>query len=1421
MGRIFVSHSSADNVATAALKDWLVKHGWDDLFVDFDPQRGIVAGQRWERSLAEAANRCEAVLFVLSDAWLNSDWCLRELDFAVRLNKQIFGILVEDISRSRLPSRLTDTWQLINLARGADHEMLRTVVPGTDRESHISFSAAGLKSLKIGLQKAGLDARFFSWPPPGEPDRPPWRGLAPLQAEDAGIFFGREASTIEALDQLRGMLETKSSNIMVILGASGAGKSSFLRAGLWPRLCRDDRNFLPLPVIRPERAAVLGPTGLVQSLEASFRKCGISRTRANIIQELLRGKDYFRSMLSELSEKSKVDGKAPTIVISIDQAEELFTGSGPSEARYMQFIIGDILENANASDASNAVISKTLQFQPSQNVIVIFTIRSDAFEALQVSPTLEGKSPKIFSLPPLPPSAWAAVIEGPAARVALAGRKLELQPALITRVLADLQSADSKDSLPLLSFALERLHFEYGGDGNLSVADYDAFGGLEGAIEAAVSGALAAADADRRIPLEAELRFALLRKAFIPWLAGIDVDAGMPRRNVCRFSDLPEETRPLIEHLIAARLLTTDLSPGARERTIELAHEALLRQWPVLKGWLQQDATALAQLDGVARASRDWIVNNRIPSWLVHKSGRLEDAERLHLRPDLAAKFTTDELNYLSSCRSSEDETKNQELLKARELAEAQLRVATATAEKVEEQRKVVRRTRLGLVGALLLASVAAITALWGLIERSKAEFAARQATNERNASEAANARLSVRLAKSFSSDGEADKAALLLLHASNSPPGASKSDEMLIAFSDFLHNSLPRRAYNIPENATGIAGVGALYFVDPANRAVVKFDGQTDPKAFYLSDVEIVKIGSTTNGDLLVLGMDESVERITRAGNRMFKGRLPALRQVHGREYTGQIVSIHGNGVVVVETYFQEDGGKSGTVTRILDSSTKATKDIYGEMNLIYLVGYDGSQYLLDRSGARDKLFKMGVSGVTLTIDEVSSNDVFIKDLFVNTCVVDGLNSGMKDKSAQWNKTDFNTGAFENYCIVSGENLIYSKVESSSSGPDRTDLLFTSDTEPEDVKDFATDAGIETTADISWVGLNSDASLIALVINRTLLVYDRDDQQLRLKLKLAGTPGPAMFLSDRKLAVADFASNSVEVINIDDRSLTEIFDTTDEQDVLEGGKLVSPLNHQACDDDYPGVTTALKRQLTLPDGSVLDYGGVAEDKSSPLIRLLRPDGSTSQIDLTSEKGELHCIAFSKNGLLALKQYHLGKVVLGNLSDLFRDAWTSANVTTLPILSSSSAVFVGNTNDILTSDNSYSVKRWKCDRVAKHCSVDELYRGDSPILYAEGNIDATTLLMLEGIGDANIRGILYSTSAKEKWFDIGENYKYFGAAFAFDQSIIIASGDKLDDVLRLPKLEDMRGATARSLPARCKERSPGNYRTSSCWPLGF
>jgi hypothetical protein len=79
VSRIFLSHSSLNNAEAVGLRDWLAEQGWDDVFLDLDPERGIVAGERWERALHEAASRCEAVLFLVSRAWLDSRWCQKEL----------------------------------------------------------------------------------------------------------------------------------------------------------------------------------------------------------------------------------------------------------------------------------------------------------------------------------------------------------------------------------------------------------------------------------------------------------------------------------------------------------------------------------------------------------------------------------------------------------------------------------------------------------------------------------------------------------------------------------------------------------------------------------------------------------------------------------------------------------------------------------------------------------------------------------------------------------------------------------------------------------------------------------------------------------------------------------------------------------------------------------------------------------------------------------------------------------------------------------------------------------------------------------------------------------------------------------------------------------------------------------------------
>lgn len=192
MSRIFISHSSKDGFATVAIGDWLKEEGWDDVFLDVDPDRGMHAGERWERALYDRTSECEAVLFLVSRNWLSSEWCRREYDLARKLNKRVFIVMIEDMTVDDLPASLKETRQAVSLAAGEDHRVIHVKLPVTHEEGHVTFSREGLARLKNGLVRAALDPRFFAWPPTNEVDRAPYRGFDPLDGVDAGIFFGRE-----------------------------------------------------------------------------------------------------------------------------------------------------------------------------------------------------------------------------------------------------------------------------------------------------------------------------------------------------------------------------------------------------------------------------------------------------------------------------------------------------------------------------------------------------------------------------------------------------------------------------------------------------------------------------------------------------------------------------------------------------------------------------------------------------------------------------------------------------------------------------------------------------------------------------------------------------------------------------------------------------------------------------------------------------------------------------------------------------------------------------------------------------------------------------------------------------------------------------------------------------------------------------
>jgi hypothetical protein len=381
LARLFISHSSANNAAAIALRDWLAEQGWDDVFLDIDPERGLVAGQRWQEALKAAADRCEAVLFLVSPAWLRSKWCLAEFLLVKTLNKRIFGVIVEAVPLDELPAEMTGEWQLCELVGADRFRIFEVEVLG--RPAQVAFREAGLDVLRRGLERAGLDAQSFPWPPRDEPNRAPYRGLKALEPQDASIFFGRDAWIVRGLDRIRGLVEGGVEKFLVILGASGSGKSSFLRAGLWPRLLRDDLNFLPLPVVRPQTAVIGGSSGLAAALSGSFARFGEARSPGRIRDALSEGTNGFRRLLDELAERAKTRHVAfaeppadPVIVLAVDQAEELFQLEGGEEAAAFFDLLARVLAPVEGVAA--------------RRLLVVATMRSDRLESVAERAAVRG-----------------------------------------------------------------------------------------------------------------------------------------------------------------------------------------------------------------------------------------------------------------------------------------------------------------------------------------------------------------------------------------------------------------------------------------------------------------------------------------------------------------------------------------------------------------------------------------------------------------------------------------------------------------------------------------------------------------------------------------------------------------------------------------------------------------------------------------------------------------------------------------------------------------------------------------------------------------------------------------------------------------------------------------------------------------------
>jgi formylglycine-generating enzyme required for sulfatase activity len=629
--RLFISHTSKDNIHALAFQRWLELKGWsrDDVFIDLHDMQ---AGEKWRETLIKANVACEALLFLVSPESVDSDECRREVRRAEDDRKDVIVAILRDVTVD--DPRLADysDRQIIDLSTNPREERVEVEHKGLRHLVH--FNRTALNAIHAKLIDWGIAPDAFEWPPRHNPKALPYPGLDAFDEHSAGIFFGREADVMAGIRDLRQIRHRGSPRLLVIQAASGAGKSSFLRAGLWPRLGRA-AEFVPLAIVRPATGIITGQHGLGRGLSHWFCERRRQVAPGTIDAELMAGDaaigaqrlaSHMSAAVALVAEERALnlaEGQAPSRLsplIAIDQGEELFAAEDATQNNRFLDMMGYLLGSPPAG----------------LDPYVLVTIRADSVNALlQRVPTLELVKPHTIPLPPLSPAAYRDVITKPAAVYTRQVARLDLEPELVEALV---KGASGADALPLLAFTMQRLFLDYAPEQTLTKAHYDAMGGIEGSIdfklrEAQAKAAAAGTDAN-------------LRRLIVPALATWDAAAKAAKRLLPNETDIIAGDRaglaPLANALVEARLLTRG------DGTLEVAHEALLRRQPI-SGWLDQRKDALKLRDDVLREAKEWTDGGRQAESLVRRGERLHAALVLATSEDFKSALTPAK-KYLEAC---------------------------------------------------------------------------------------------------------------------------------------------------------------------------------------------------------------------------------------------------------------------------------------------------------------------------------------------------------------------------------------------------------------------------------------------------------------------------------------------------------------------------------------------------------------------------------------------------------------------------------------------------------------------------------------------------------------------------------------------------------------------------------------------------
>ena len=398
----------------------------------------------------------------------------------------------------------------------------------------------------------------------------PYLGLATFEPHDAQRFFGREPLVEQLVRQVAEL------SFLAVFAPSGAGKSSLLRAGLLPRIAADT------VAGGPEWVSILVTPGERPVEELAVHLANANSVAAGAVYAALAADPVgirlaVRQILAERA-------KTARLLIVVDQFEEVFTHCRQERDR---------------SD----FIAILLAAAEEPNVRVVLGVRADFYARCLVYPelmaALHGRQVLVG---PLDDDGLRQVITGPALDAGLT-----VEPALVEVVVGD--AGGQPGALPLMSHALLETWRRRRGT-RLTLADYQAAGGVRGAI---------AQTAERVYGKFDEIERLLTREIFLR-LTALGEGTEDTRRRAARAElvDGPDAPRVcgVLSRLTAARLVTLD------DECVTVAHEALIQEWPRLRGWLAEDRDLLRSHRRLTEAATEWDQHRREEGFL-YRGARL------------------------------------------------------------------------------------------------------------------------------------------------------------------------------------------------------------------------------------------------------------------------------------------------------------------------------------------------------------------------------------------------------------------------------------------------------------------------------------------------------------------------------------------------------------------------------------------------------------------------------------------------------------------------------------------------------------------------------------------------------------------------------------------------------------------------------